>query len=116
MSDEDTAMVAIRAVLRPPGRKHAIPNAVDGPCFDFRINAALNYDEVRREIVGPFLSEDDFNNTLRCGALPDVVVHCGGHWVVFTYSDSNLRNVLVKGHRRLAGSIDWETAGWFPEY
>ncbi|KAK4155772.1 kinase-like domain-containing protein [Chaetomidium leptoderma] len=124
MSDQDTRtlvqdlrrhMIALRAVPRPLGWKHAISNAVDGPCFDYRINMALNYDEDRGEVVGPFLSEHDFNDTLRCGALPGVV-HRGGHNMVFTHGDLNLRNVLVDSHGRLAGIVDWENAGWFPEY
>lgn len=124
MSDEDTAtlvhdlrrhIIALRAIPRPPGWKHAISNAVDGPCFDYRINAALDYDEDRGEVAGPFLSEDDFNDTLRCGALPEVV-HRGGRKMVFTHGDLNLKNVLIDGHGRLAGIVDWENAGWFPEY
>ncbi|KAK4243151.1 hypothetical protein C7999DRAFT_44976 [Corynascus novoguineensis] len=124
MSDEDTAtlvhdlrrhIIALRAIPRPLGWKHAISNAVDGPCFDYRINAALNYDEDRGEVVGPFLSEDDFNDTLRCGALPEVVHH-GGHKMVFTHGDLNLRNVLywdytkaylvTKLHRRWLRMVD----------
>ncbi|KAL2173706.1 kinase-like domain-containing protein [Thermothelomyces heterothallicus CBS 202.75] len=124
MSDEDTArlvhelrrhIAALRVIPRPLGWKHAISSAVDGPCFDYRINAALDYDENRGDVVGPFLSEDDFNETLRCGALPEVV-HRGGHKMVFTHGDLNLRNILVDGHGRLAGIVDWENAGWFPEY
>jgi aminoglycoside phosphotransferase (APT) family kinase protein len=124
MSDEDTAalvhelrrhMMALRAVPRPVGWKYAISNAVDGPCFDSQMNAALNYDEARGEGAGPFLSEDDFIDTLRCEALPKVV-HRGGHEMVFTHGDLNLGNVLVDDHGRLAGIIDWGHAGWFPEY
>lgn len=124
MSDEDTTtlvhdlrrhMIALRAIPRSPGWKHAISNAVDGPCFDYRINAALDYDKDRGEVVGPFLSEDAFNDILRCGALPEVV-HRGGHKMVFTHGDLNLRNVLVDSHGRLAGIVDWENAGWFPDY
>lgn len=74
-------MVALRAVPRPVVRKYAISNAVGGPCFDSRMSAALNYDEARGEGAGPFLSEDDFIDTLR-EALPEVV-HRGGHEMVF---------------------------------
>jgi aminoglycoside phosphotransferase (APT) family kinase protein len=124
MSDEETAtlvqdlrrhMATLRTVPRPLGWKHAISNAVDGPCFDYRINAALNYDEARGEVVGPFISEHGFNDTLRCGALPGVV-HEDGHRMAFTHGDLNMRNILVDGHGRLAGIVDWENAGWYPEY
>jgi aminoglycoside phosphotransferase len=124
MSDENTAtlvqdlrrnMVALRALPRPVGWKHAISNAVGGPCFDHRINAGLDYDEARGEVVGPFISEHAFNDTLRCGALPGVV-HDDGHEMVFAHGDLNMRNILVDDHGRLAGIVDWETAGWYPEY
>ncbi|KAK4248583.1 hypothetical protein C7999DRAFT_30945 [Corynascus novoguineensis] len=107
MSDQDAAvlvrdlrrhMMALRAVPRPLGWKHAISNAADGPGFDYRIDMRLVYDEARGEVVGPFLSEKDFNETLRCGALPGVV-HRGGHEMVFTDGNLNLR--------RLAGIVDW---------
>lgn len=77
---------------RSLGWKHGIPNAADGACFDYRINLKLVYDEARGEVVGPFLSENDFNETLLCGALPGVV-HRGGHEIVFTHGDLNSRNV-----------------------
>lgn len=124
MSDQDTAILvrdlgrhlaALREIPRPQGWKHGIANTADGPCFDYRINAALDEDEDRGEMVGPFLTENDFNETLRCGALPDVV-HRAGHKIVFTHGDLNMRNVLVDEHGRLSGIVDWENAGWFPEY
>ncbi|KAG6166363.1 hypothetical protein E4U27_008226, partial [Claviceps purpurea] len=57
---------------------------------------------------------DDFNNTLRCGALPDVV-HSSGHEIVFTHGDLNMRNIMMH-NGRLSGIIDWETCGWYPDY
>ena len=37
------------------------------------------------------------------------------HDVVFTHGDLHFHNVIVKdGH--ISGIIDWECAGWYPEY
>lgn len=51
---------------------------------------------------------------MRCRALPGLV-HRGGHEIVFTHGDLNLRNVMVKDGK-LSGVVDWATAGWYPEY
>ncbi|KAJ3778778.1 kinase-like domain-containing protein [Lentinula raphanica] len=37
------------------------------------------------------------------------------HHIVFTHCDLAPRNILVK-HGRIVAIIDWECAGWFPEY
>lgn len=66
------------------------------------------------EFFGPFANEDDFNKDLRSGAFPDVV-HRTGHQIVFTHGDLNMRNILVH-NGKLSGIIDWETAGWYPDY
>lgn len=47
-----------------------------------------------------------------------------GHKIVFTHADLNPRNILVErttSHagqegRQLSGIVDWETAGFYPEY
>ena len=37
------------------------------------------------------------------------------HDIVFTHGDLDLHNIIVKdGH--ISGIIDWECAGWMPEY
>lgn len=38
------------------------------------------------------------------------------HKIVFTHADINMRNVLVNENGRISGIVDWECAGWFPEY
>jgi thiamine kinase-like enzyme len=37
------------------------------------------------------------------------------HEIFFTHADLNLRNILVKDGR-ISAIVDWENAGWFPEY
>jgi thiamine kinase-like enzyme len=40
-----------------------------------------------------------------------------GEWIrpVFTHSDLNPFNILLQGDR-VVGIIDWESAGWYPQY
>ncbi|KAG5913969.1 hypothetical protein E4U61_006251, partial [Claviceps capensis] len=71
-------------------------------------------DLARGDYFGPFVDEDDFNNTLRCIPLPNVV-HSSGHEIVLTHGDLNMRNIMMH-NGRLSGIIDWETCGWFPDY
>ena len=38
------------------------------------------------------------------------------HRIVFTHGDLKAHNVLIDDKLRLTGFLDWETAGWCPEY
>jgi len=42
--------------------------------------------------------------------------HSVKHDIVFTHADLNLRNILVDDSGRISGIVDWECAGWYPEY
>ncbi|TVY35290.1 hypothetical protein LSUB1_G004842, partial [Lachnellula subtilissima] len=95
----------LRAIKRDRDSKYAITNATGGPCLDYRISA---------DPVGPFRSEKEFSESLQLGILPDLV-HRTGYKIVFTHADLNMRNILVKDGR-ISGIVDWENAGWFPEY
>ncbi|KAF5614796.1 kinase-like domain protein [Fusarium sp. NRRL 52700] len=112
--DLQNYMAQLRSISRKGVHKHAICNAVDGPCYDYRIVACRDYDEKRGDFFGPFINEEEFNNTLRTPALPDVF-HSTGHNIVFTHSDINMRNVLIH-NGRISGIVDWENSGWFPDY
>ncbi|KAK7952003.1 Protein kinase-like (PK-like) [Apiospora aurea] len=94
----------LRAIPKDALSKYAISNAVDEACYDHRVNMCLDYDEDRGDFVGPFVNEEQFNKTLQTPALPDVF-HCSGHKIVFTHSDLNMRNVLVR-NGRLSGIVD----------
>ena len=104
----------IRAMPKQVAPDHSICNAVGGPCHDFRISASQPWDEEQGDFFGPFVDEDEFNKTLQTPALPSVA-HTSGHEIVFTHGDLNLRNVMVQ-NGRISGIIDWENAGWFPDY
>ncbi|KAI0003979.1 kinase-like protein [Xylariaceae sp. FL0662B] len=106
----------LRGLPRDPDLQGKITNTVGEACYDARINAAVPYDETRGDFIGPFQTEHEFNETLRNPHIPDTV-HRSGHKIVFTHGDLNMRNILVDGKSgRLSGIVDWETAGWFPDY
>ncbi|KAF2017863.1 kinase-like protein [Aaosphaeria arxii CBS 175.79] len=77
-------------------------------------------------IIGPCESESDFNKQLLAPARPGrknskekfarvKKLHAMQHSIVFTHGDLKHHNLLVHdGH--VPGFIDWESAGWCPEY
>lgn len=74
--------------------------------------------------LGPFNDANAFHNGLfvtaprkrlaliRQLAIP---VHAKTHRICFTHADLNSTNILVKDGR-LAGLLDWQFSGWYPEY
>ncbi|VTT81059.1 unnamed protein product [Fusarium fujikuroi] len=112
--DMQKYMAQLRSISRQELQKHAISNAVGGPCYDYRIVAYSDYDKERGDFLGPFIDKAEFNDTLRTPALPDVF-HSTGHDIVFTHSDINMRNILMH-NGRISGIVDWENSGWFPDY
>ncbi|KAG8425837.1 hypothetical protein J3459_009669 [Metarhizium acridum] len=74
---------------------------------------------------GPFHNVDDFHSYLRLGGpldkwMYDSVVktvhgRSGAYRVKFTHADLNPTNIQYH-NGRIMGIIDWETAGWYPEY
>lgn len=70
---------------------------------------------------GPFNNESDFNNHLtshlKCTSaefFPDQALRLD-HRSYFTHSDFHWTNLLVE-NGRLSGIVDWECAGYLPEY
>ncbi|KAK3937237.1 hypothetical protein QBC46DRAFT_294653 [Diplogelasinospora grovesii] len=96
---------------------------VDSRGFDHRFPEAE---------FGPFSSVADFHTFLRLGEpLGDLWSHApavlnthgkpeGSYKVVFTHGDIAPRNIRVAkqkdGTYKITGIIDWECAGWYPEY
>ncbi|KAL3419882.1 hypothetical protein PVAG01_08381 [Phlyctema vagabunda] len=95
----------LHSITRNRESKYAITNAIGGPCLDYRISG---------DRVGPFPSEKEFSESLQLGILPGLI-HRTDHEIVFTHADLNMRNILVKDGR-ITGIVDWENAGWFPDY
>lgn len=83
-----------------------------GPVVDHRIPEGQ---------AGPFNNEADFNNhlTSHLNCTPDKVLDgltmCEDHRSYFTHSDSFSFNLLIE-NGRLSGIVDWECAGYMPEY
>jgi len=73
---------------------------------------------------GPFNSESEFNEFLMrnmISSTPSLYLKSiqqtmrGDHDVVFSHGDLSLHNIMVKDGSIVA-ILDWEYAGWYPEY
>jgi aminoglycoside phosphotransferase (APT) family kinase protein len=122
LSDADCRAIAIQlkdylTQIRSIPPKQANPdlpisNTLGGAIRDPRIKSWAP--------LGPFPDEAAFSRELM---FPDDPAR-RGHRTVFTHGDLNARNILVdrvplsdgtKGWR-VSGIVDWETAGYYPEY
>lgn len=74
---------------------------------------------------GPFDNERQFNQFLFSRILnivPDVLHYFAtssfgeDHEIVFTHGDLASRNILVDEDGHVTAVLDWENAGWYPEY
>ncbi|KAF5638095.1 kinase-like domain protein [Fusarium sp. NRRL 52700] len=121
LSDQDYANLSeqlkecvsqLRDIPKPANHDMAICNTLGEPCQDPRIRDWAP--------IGPFPDEASFSQNLR---FPDEPSR-RGHKIIFTHGDLNPRNIMVERIRnstgarswRLSGIIDWETAGYYPEY
>ena len=81
--------------------------------------------------IGPCRDEKEFNDTMMGPArLPHVKLfpdyeqdmakatrlHQKQHKIVFSHGDFNPWNILVTYDGHLSAILDWESAGWYPEY
>lgn len=122
MTDEQTKQVVndlkgyISELRKIPNRTNSgyqICNSKGGGFLDWRIP-----DSQREELR--FKTEADFNKYLTDPLYAEIKVHAAKshntpHDIVFTHGDLNPRNILaVNG--KITGIVDWENAGWFPEY
>ena len=96
-----------------------------GPCMDKIFRAGTRS-------AGPFETEEEMDNNI-CerwqdlfswgNEKPDNYIHIlrqmyrdsGNHAIKFTHGDLSPCNILIEsGH--VTGLLDWEEAGWYPEY
>jgi len=72
---------------------------------------------------GPFSDEESYNNsffdlvattptTMRTALARRLHTDCR---IVFTYSDVTQQDIIIKDNK-VVGLVDWEYAGWYPEY
>ncbi|KAF2867837.1 phosphotransferase enzyme family protein [Massariosphaeria phaeospora] len=107
-------MTELRSLLAPG----YIGSVHEGPVTD----VILEWSTTSR---GPFKSEGDFNATIvdtfvakskgQIGPYIRGMVDAYKHGIVFTHGDLRPDNIIVKNGRVIA-IIDWEMAGWYPDY
>ncbi|KAJ8502293.1 hypothetical protein ONZ51_g98 [Trametes cubensis] len=123
LSDRDCEHIAaqlrdyvaqLRDIPRPTSADPDLPicDTLGAACRDPRIRSG--------DPVGPFPDEAAFSQVLR---FPDDPAR-REHKIMFTHADLNPRNILIDritdgdagGGWRVTGIVDWENAGWYPEY
>jgi aminoglycoside phosphotransferase len=75
--------------------------------------------------LGPCTSEAGFNATIadtfvakskgQVGPYIRGMLDAHKHGIVFTHGDLRPRNIIVK-NGRITAIVDWEMAGWYPDY
>ncbi|KAM5492476.1 hypothetical protein McaMca56_007041 [Microsporum canis] len=119
--EKDTIINDIAAILSQlraltPPEEGIVASAQGGAILDHRIGS---------QPVGPFKSHSSFHAFLR-GGVPlentakiygDEVASChsNNYLTFFSHSDLAPRNIIIR-HGRIVGVVDWELAGWYPEY
>ena len=103
----------LRQIPNCTASEFQICNTMGQGILDWRIP-----DSQREELR--FKSEQEFNKYLTDPFWDDIrkraaVSHGVQHDIVFTHGDLNPRNILAE-NGRITGIVDWENAGWFPEY
>ncbi|KAH6875990.1 phosphotransferase enzyme family-domain-containing protein [Alternaria rosae] len=109
-------LTELRRIPNNTGSRFSICNSLGGGILDWRIG-----DSQRKQLR--FHDETEFNQFLTTDLPLDEDAwiqisksHGVKHDIVFTHADLNLRNILVDEMGRISGIVDWECAGWYPEY
>ncbi|KAJ5201648.1 uncharacterized protein N7498_006311 [Penicillium cinerascens] len=94
------------------------------------LGTAIRSVRVPNHLIGPFESEEEFNQYLiepswSGGFKSDLAYNQAldvargiekiPHRILFTHGDIKHHNIMVSGGR-ITGFLDWESAGWYPEY
>ncbi|KAJ8106730.1 hypothetical protein OPT61_g9348 [Boeremia exigua] len=114
--DLKTHLTALRRIPNTTNSPFRICNPLGGGILDWRIA-----DSQRKQLR--FHTETEFNHFLTDDLPLDedawtriAKSHGVKHDIVFTHADLSLRNILVDETGRISGIVDWECAGWYPEY
>lgn len=105
----------------PPGREN-----IGSP-----IGTSLRSSRVPGHVMGPFMDQREFYEHLispayvhgfesiveykKTRALADRLQQ-RHYQITFTHGDFKAHNILVRDDGHLSGFLDWESAGWYPEY
>ncbi|KZF26914.1 kinase-like protein [Xylona heveae TC161] len=95
-------------------------NGLIGSCSGETAQDCRQYTDYRG---GPFLDEASFNSFYfdLVKTIPDPIRDAlsqqlrSDHRIVFSHGDLSQHNILVKDGQ-ITGLLDWEYAGWYPEY
>ncbi|KAJ3873925.1 hypothetical protein F5051DRAFT_418070 [Lentinula edodes] len=107
--------------LSPPDPQR-VSGFLGGSIYSFRIDEAFRP-------VGPFLTPAEFHSQVYCTAYPNFPDEADENLkrliaerpskeykIVFTHGDILPHNILADEDFRLTGLVDWECAGWMPDY
>jgi len=100
-----------------PPRPGYIQTADGSPCFDPRLQGDPFGPFSSVQAFHEFLGHDFMRTSDTYSEFRGLFEKCaeGSYGTVFTHGDIAPRNILVKDGRIVA-IIDWELAGWYPEY
>jgi aminoglycoside phosphotransferase len=112
------------------GQLRALKPPIDGAVMSVTGGPMRDISRVGLETFGPFQSHDDFHQFLRGGragipmevfenmrGIEKVVDSHRQHYATkFTHGDFAPRNIMVKRDGTITAIVDWDSAGWFPEY
>jgi aminoglycoside phosphotransferase len=107
----------MRKICPPQGQ--GVSNVDGGPIWDCRLPGSSM-------CHGPFESVHDFHRFLRGGfdadpnhypEVSELIALQDRAWPpsIFTHGDLSSLNILVRDDK-IVGIVDWETAGWYPQY
>jgi len=104
----------LRQIPNETNSGYQICNSVGGEILEWRID-----DSQRKELR--FKDEAEFNEFLTDDMAKEaqgeaVKSHGVKHEMVFTHADLNPWNILADETGQTTGIVDWECAGWYPEY
>lgn len=95
------------------------------------IGTSIRSSRVPGHTMGPFPSEREFydylfspasSHTFESPVEYEQTLSCAkklqqrSHQTMFTHGDFKAHNILISDDAHLSGFLDWESAGWYPEY
>lgn len=115
-------VATIRTIPRPEHLQSMFCCAADGsPCIDPLLGDRSNgpmppihSDETLRERIFQRYVRHDGLSYADGKDLPDMLPRSDTY--VFTHGDIACRNIMVDDNKEIVALLDWESAGWYPDY